>query len=85
MKNANGRGVIRMGDKTSHGGQVISASDSLKALGKAVALEGDMVVCPQCKGKFPIIVSDSDRKHHGKRVAHQGDKAACGAILCSSI
>lgn len=85
MKDAQGRGVIRLGDTTSHGGQVISASDTLKALGKAVALDGDMTFCPQCKGKFPITVSESDRQHHGKRVAHQGDSAACGATLNSSI
>ncbi|HAT33402.1 MAG TPA: PAAR domain-containing protein, partial [Janthinobacterium sp.] len=28
MKDAKGRGVIRLGDKTSHGGEVVSASDS---------------------------------------------------------
>ena len=39
MKDAQDRGVIRLGDTTSHGGEVISASDTLKALGKAVALD----------------------------------------------
>lgn len=85
MKDAQGRGVIRLGDTTSHGGQVISASDTLKAMGKAVALDGDMTICPKCKGKFAIVVTESDRKHHGKLVAHQDDRAACGAILNSSI
>lgn len=85
MKDAQGRGVIRLGDSTSHGGKVISASDTLKALGKAVALDGDMTLCPKCKGTFAITVNDSDRKHHGKRVAHDNDSAACGAKLISSI
>lgn len=85
MKDAQGRGVIRLGDTTSHGGEVISASATLKALGKAVALDGDMTFCPQCKNKFPIIVNQSDRKHNGKRVAYQTDRAACGATLISSI
>ena len=85
MKDAQGRGVIRLGDTTSHGGKVISASDTLTALGKAVALDGDMTLCPKCKGTFCITVNDSDRKHHGKRVAHDNDSAACGAKLISSI
>lgn len=85
MKDAQGRGVIRLGDTTSHGGQVISASNTLKALGKAVALDGDMTLCPKCKGKFPIAVAESDRQHHGKRVAHQDDRTTCGATLNSSI
>lgn len=85
MKDAQGRGVIRLGDKTSHGGEVISASDTLKALGKGIALDGDMTFCPKCKGKFPIVVHQGDRKHHGNRVAHHDDSTACGAKLISSI
>lgn len=85
MKDGQSKGVIRLGDTTSHGGTVISASDTLKALGKAVALDGDMTFCPKCKGKYPITVDKSDRQHHGKRVAHQDDRTACGATLNSSI
>lgn len=85
MKDARGRGVIRLGDTTSHGGTVISADNTLMALGKPVACDGDVVACPRCKGQFLITVNDSDRAHKGKRVAHQGDRAACGAKLISSI
>lgn len=85
MKNSKGLGVIRLGDKTSHGGQVISAQATFKALGKAVAVNGDLTICPKCKGKFPIQVTASDRKHQGKAVAYDGDKATCGAKLISSI
>lgn len=85
MKDAQGRGVIRLGDQTSHGGKVVSASATLKGLGKPVALEGDMTICPKCKGTFPIQPRGSDRKHHGKAVAYDGDEAACGAKLISSL
>jgi uncharacterized Zn-binding protein involved in type VI secretion len=85
MKDSKGRGVVRLGDKTSHGGQVISASDSFTVLGKQVALHGDMTVCPKCKGTFPIKVADSERHHHGKPVAYKDDVTACGAKLISSI
>lgn len=87
MKDEQGRAVIRLGDKTSHGGEVISASDTLKAMGKGVALEGDMTQCPQCKGQFAIQPNggSSTRKHHGKQVAYHGDTTACGASLIASL
>jgi uncharacterized Zn-binding protein involved in type VI secretion len=85
MKNSAGRGVIRLGDKTSHGGQVISASDTFTVLGKQVALHGDTTFCPKCKGTFPIQVANSERKHHGEKVAYHDDLTACGAKLISSI
>lgn len=85
MKDSKGRGVVRLGDKTSHGGVVISASDSFTVRGKQVALHGDTTFCPQCKGTFPIQVASSERRHHGKPVAYNNDKTACGATLVSSI
>ncbi|GJI99162.1 hypothetical protein RugamoR57_58800 [Duganella caerulea] len=85
MKNSKGKGVIRVGDSTSHGGKVTSGANDYLVLGKAVALEGNMTTCPQCKGTFPIQPSESERHHHGKAVAYDGDKAACGAVLISSI
>jgi uncharacterized Zn-binding protein involved in type VI secretion len=85
MKDSKGRGVIRLGDKTSHGGKVISACSDFKVLNKAVALQGDKVVCPKCKGTFPIQPKKGDRTHNGKLVAYDGDKSVCGAKLLSSI
>ncbi len=66
---------------------MISASDTLKAMGKGVALEGDMTQCPQCKGQFAIQPNGggSTRKHHGKQVAYHGDTTACGASLIASL
>jgi uncharacterized Zn-binding protein involved in type VI secretion len=85
MKDQKGRGVIRLGDKTTHGGQVISAAHDFTVLGKQVALEGDSTYCPQCKGTFSIQPGTDSRKHHGKRVAYDQDLTACGAKLISSI
>jgi uncharacterized Zn-binding protein involved in type VI secretion len=85
MKNSLGRGVIRLGDKTTHGGTVISAQPTFKVLGKAVAVQGDLTVCPQCKGTFAIQSAGSECHHNGQAVAYDGDKAACGAELLSSI
>lgn len=87
MKDAQGRGVIRLGDKTSHGGQVISAVSDFTVLGKAVAVDGDMTLCPQCKGNFAVKPGGGSGtiQHHGKQVAYDGDTTACGARLMSSI
>jgi uncharacterized Zn-binding protein involved in type VI secretion len=85
MKDHLGRGVIRLGDKTTHGGEVTSAATDFTVLGKPVAVEGDSTYCPKCKGHFPIQPGASTRKHHGKQVAYDQDFTACGAKLTSSI
>ena len=85
MKDQNGRGVIRIGDKTTHGGEVTSAAHDFTVLGKQVALEDDSTFCPRCKGTFSIHPGDDTHKHHGKRVAYDQDVTACGAKLISSI
>lgn len=40
------RALVRLGDKTTHGGEVISASGSVM-YGKPIALVGDKVSCPK--------------------------------------
>lgn len=82
---ADGKGIIRLGDATSHGGHVISASTSMKVDGIAVARVGDMVTCPQCKGVYKIIEGHGYTIDSGKKVAYHGHKTACGASLISSV
>ena len=38
--------IIRKGDKTTHGGSVMTASETMKFGGLGVARKGDMVSCP---------------------------------------
>ncbi|HCB2172993.1 TPA: PAAR domain-containing protein, partial [Klebsiella pneumoniae] len=40
------KGFVLLGDKTTHGGAVISASSTMIVNGKPVALVGDKVSCP---------------------------------------
>jgi len=80
-----GRSVIRMDDKTDHGGKVISASSGTTVMGKAAALEGDMTFCPRCKGTFPIKPDGVGAKHQGRPYAYDNDQTACGAKLISSL
>jgi uncharacterized Zn-binding protein involved in type VI secretion len=80
-----GRPYIVLGDKTSHGGTVISADFTCVINGKGMARVGDQVVCPRCKGVFPITEGDPGSVDEaGKSYARQGDKTACGASLVPS-
>jgi uncharacterized Zn-binding protein involved in type VI secretion len=76
--------LIVLGDKTSHGGTVISASPFSDTYGKGWARKGDMVSCPLCKGIFPISQGDPGLIDDGKEVAYHGCKVYCGAMLISS-
>ncbi len=40
------KGFVLLGDKTTHGGEVISASSTIVVNGKKVALVGDEINCP---------------------------------------
>lgn len=85
MKDQQGRGVIRLGDKTTHGGEVISAAPDFTVPGKHVAVAGDSTYWPRCKGNFSIQPAGGTRKHREKQVAYDQDLTACGARLISSI
>jgi uncharacterized Zn-binding protein involved in type VI secretion len=80
-----GRGVIRLNDKTDHGGQVISVSSGTIILSVEAALEGDMTFCPKCKGNFHIKPDSAGAKHMGHPYAYDSDLTACGAKLISSL
>jgi uncharacterized Zn-binding protein involved in type VI secretion len=80
-----GRGVIRLNDKTDHGGQVISASSGTTVTGVVAALHDDMTHCPKCKGNFAIKPDGAGAKHEGKPYAYDGDVTECGARLISSV
>ncbi|MFP3501512.1 PAAR domain-containing protein [Burkholderia sp. SIMBA_062] len=80
MKNAQGCEVVRLGDQTDHGGEVVECADDLTHLGAGVALDGHGVRCPKCDGLFPLLAS-GPRTHRGRLVGYRGDKTGCGAIV----
>ena len=81
------KNVIRLGDPTTHGGKVISASAShFKVHGIPVACVGDACSCPIPGHTSCTITSGSP--HHtidGKHVAFDGDSLSCGAKLISTF
>lgn len=79
-------GVIRLGDPTSHGGRVVSATGKLNIMGKDVARLGDVCTCPK-KGhdKCVIVEGDTTWSIDGVPVALEGHKTSCGATLISTL
>lgn len=79
--------LIRLGDTTDHGGEVMSASHNMRYDGIPVARKGDEVRCPQHPEVHPnlIIEGDPEITDAGIPVAREGHHGACGCSLISSI
>lgn len=80
------RGVIRLGDPTSHGGQVVSASTHAEVMGKGVARVGDACICP-IPGHSGCVIVEGDPLVllDGIPVAFEGHHTSCGAALISTV
>ncbi|WP_229425233.1 MULTISPECIES: PAAR domain-containing protein [unclassified Massilia] len=53
-------------------------------MGKPIAFVGHKVLCPKCKGVFPIVEGAPTTTFYGKGVALAGMKTACGASLIAT-
>jgi len=85
-----GKNFIVLGDRTTHGGTVISAwgrdgpvpmiIDDIP-----VACIGDKVTCPKCRGTHEIIEAASGPpvKCGGRLIAREGDGVSDGSKLIS--
>ena len=72
------KGFVLLGDNTTHGGKVISASSTMIVDGKKVALVGDMVSCPVSgHGTNPIVEGSPEW-------ISDGCKCLCGCKVISS-
>ncbi|NIE66026.1 PAAR domain-containing protein [Burkholderia sp. Ax-1719] len=80
------RGIIRVGDATSHGGRVATGSQVSEVMGRAVARQGDRCICPM-QGHQNCVIAEGDSSFivDGKPVALDGHKTSCGATLISSL
>ncbi|KVO72573.1 hypothetical protein WJ78_06255 [Burkholderia ubonensis] len=81
------RAMICVGDTTTHGGRVLEGSTNATIDGKPIAGVGHKVLCPQCKGVFPILPDTGRPYPHqiaGRDTAVEGMKTACGATLIAS-
>lgn len=79
-----GRPQCVLGDKTSHGGVVISGSAQHSWHDKPIVRKGDKVYCPKCKPHFFVVAEglaqcrDSDA---ALPMATEGHLTTCGAVL----
>ena len=79
------RRVIRIGDPTTHGGNVASAAGNYTIMGKNVARMGDACTCP-IPGHNNCTIAEGDPTYtiDGRPVALEGHKTSCGATLIST-
>lgn len=78
--------IIRLGDKNTQNGVVISASPTHTILGKGIARVGDMVNCPKSgHGTNQIVEGSPTFTIDGRQVALHGHRSACGCALIASL
>ncbi|NVM75485.1 putative Zn-binding protein involved in type VI secretion [Duganella sp. SG902] len=78
--------IVRLGDPTSHGGSVISASATHLIGNIGIARVGDQVACPLPGHGINIIIEGTPTYLIGGRmVALHGHHCACGCTLISSL
>jgi uncharacterized Zn-binding protein involved in type VI secretion len=75
--------LARLGDTSSHGGSIISASPDTTANGIGIARDGDQHSCPLEGHGVTALSSDSSVKVNGRSVIRVGDSAGCGATITS--
>ncbi|MEA9389775.1 PAAR domain-containing protein [Acerihabitans sp. TG2] len=79
------RAFIRLGDKTDHGGEVITASGP-QVYGKNVALVGDKVTCPiPGHGVNAILPGQTRININNKLAALDHFKTECGCRVIASL
>ncbi|HIE4239695.1 PAAR domain-containing protein [Serratia quinivorans] len=79
------KGFVLLGDNTTHGGEVISASSTMIVNAKKVALIGDKISCPKDgHGINSIIEGSAEWISDGKAVVVDGCRCECGCQVISS-
>ena len=83
---SNAFAVIRRGDTTSHGGEVLEGfpQGQYTIYGVSAAGLGHRVSCPKHPGLQRIAEGESSRRVHGIPIALEGMLTTCGATLIPS-
>ncbi len=76
------RKQARVGDRTSHGGVIITGATRTFVNGRKAARIGDLHICPiYTHWVRPIVTGSPDTFIEGKAAARIGDRTACGAVI----
>jgi uncharacterized Zn-binding protein involved in type VI secretion len=79
------QGFVLLGDSTTHGGNVISASSTTIVQGKPVALVGDEVLCPiPGHGVNAIVEGCEEWFENGRAMVVNGCRSECGCQVIAS-
>ncbi|EKD22557.1 MAG: PaaR repeat-containing protein, partial [uncultured bacterium] len=73
--------VVRLGDPSDHGGQMVSASGKLRVNGINECIDGDIHSCPMLGHGDTAVTGTAKLTDRGKNVVHVGDTAGCGAVI----
>ena len=74
----------RLGDRTDHGGTIITGASKRVNEGSPTARVGDLHACPlPGHGVNPIVTGSASVICEGAPVARIGDTTACGAKIVS--
>ncbi|MGQ3117085.1 MAG: PAAR domain-containing protein [Hydrogenophaga sp.] len=82
--NLHGKSQCVLGDKTSHGGVVISGSETNSWHNIPVVRKGDKVYCPKCKPHFFVVAEGLDQctdTNAALPMSTEGHSTTCGAVL----
>ncbi|AZE54576.1 hypothetical protein C4K03_2421 [Pseudomonas synxantha] len=80
------KNIIRIGDKTTSGGTVLSGSTVMTFRGIGAARQGDPVICPvPGHGRTVIAEGHPVFRDNDLPVAFHGHRCACGCALISSL
>ena len=74
--------IARLGDTSSHGGEIVTSASKTLCEGKLIARRTDILACP-IHGPNPIVEHSEKMLCEGLHVARHGDATACGATLIS--
>lgn len=76
--------MARLGDRTSHGGTIITGAERTPINGRPAARKGDLHSCPmEGHGVTPITDGSSSVLIEGSPAARVGDSCGCGASIIS--
>ncbi|WP_019450574.1 PAAR domain-containing protein [Cupriavidus sp. BIS7] len=71
------------GDKTTHGGVILTGSDRITVKGRRAARQGDLVSCP-IHGENRILGGTTRMTDGGVPLARDGDVTECGSVLIAT-
>ena len=74
--------LIRLGDRSDHGGYMVTAGGKFTNNGLVGCVAGDMHQCPiRNHNTTPVAGTTAFSTSGGKALLRAGDKAGCGATL----